>query len=73
MHQSIFKLIHTEDHQEFRRNLHWAFNPPQSAEGEPSPEGTCRHEMLHSPQALGKLSCSQFASLWLQIHPKHKA
>ncbi|XP_052531924.1 aryl hydrocarbon receptor-like [Tympanuchus pallidicinctus] len=39
MHQSIFKLIHTEDHQEFRRNLHWAFNPPQSAEGEPSPEG----------------------------------
>uniref|UniRef100_A0A669QC80 Aryl hydrocarbon receptor n=1 Tax=Phasianus colchicus TaxID=9054 RepID=A0A669QC80_PHACC len=40
MHQSIFKLIHTEDHQEFRRNLHWALSPPQTPEGEPSPEGT---------------------------------
>uniref|UniRef100_G1MTC3 Aryl hydrocarbon receptor n=1 Tax=Meleagris gallopavo TaxID=9103 RepID=G1MTC3_MELGA len=40
MHQSIFKLIHAEDHQEFRRNLHWAHNPPQTPEGEPSPEGT---------------------------------
>ncbi|XP_046776805.1 aryl hydrocarbon receptor 1 beta isoform X5 [Gallus gallus] len=39
MHQSIFKLIHTEDHQEFRRNLHWALNPPHTPEGEPSPEG----------------------------------
>ncbi|KAM6893468.1 aryl hydrocarbon receptor-like [Xenentodon cancila] len=28
MHQSVFELIHTEDQQEFRRNLHWARNPP---------------------------------------------
>lgn len=28
MHQSVFELIHTEDQQEFRRNLHWALNPP---------------------------------------------
>ncbi|NP_001117158.1 aryl hydrocarbon receptor 1 alpha [Salmo salar] len=28
MHQSVFDLIHTEDQQEFRRNLHWALNPP---------------------------------------------
>ncbi|KAL1021816.1 hypothetical protein UPYG_G00018440 [Umbra pygmaea] len=28
MHQSVFDLIHTEDLQEFRRNLHWALNPP---------------------------------------------
>uniref|UniRef100_A0A4W4EP97 Aryl hydrocarbon receptor n=1 Tax=Electrophorus electricus TaxID=8005 RepID=A0A4W4EP97_ELEEL len=28
MHQSVFELIHTEDQQDFRRNLHWAFNPP---------------------------------------------
>lgn len=30
MHQSVFELIHTEDQQEFRRNLHWALNPPSS-------------------------------------------
>ncbi|KAM9334002.1 aryl hydrocarbon receptor-like [Symphorus nematophorus] len=28
MHQSVFELIHTEDQQEFKRNLHWALNPP---------------------------------------------
>ncbi|NXH71655.1 AHR protein, partial [Hydrobates tethys] len=39
MHQSIFELIHTEDQQEFRRNLHWALNPPHAPEGEPSAEG----------------------------------
>ncbi|NWX31047.1 AHR protein, partial [Notiomystis cincta] len=38
MHQSIFKLIHTEDQPEFRRNLCWALNPPCAPEGEPSPE-----------------------------------
>ncbi|XP_069578215.1 aryl hydrocarbon receptor 1b [Brachyistius frenatus] len=30
MHQSVFELIHTEDQQEFRSNLHWALNPPVS-------------------------------------------
>ncbi|KAJ1187865.1 hypothetical protein NDU88_004633 [Pleurodeles waltl] len=39
MHQSVFELIHTEDQQEFRRNLHWALNPPQSPEMSLSPEG----------------------------------
>uniref|UniRef100_A0A8C5U294 Aryl hydrocarbon receptor n=1 Tax=Malurus cyaneus samueli TaxID=2593467 RepID=A0A8C5U294_9PASS len=38
MHQSVFELIHTEDQPEFRRNLHWALNPPHAAEGEPAPE-----------------------------------
>uniref|UniRef100_A0A8C2X5D4 Aryl hydrocarbon receptor 1b n=1 Tax=Cyclopterus lumpus TaxID=8103 RepID=A0A8C2X5D4_CYCLU len=28
MHQSVFELVHTEDQQELRRNLHWALNPP---------------------------------------------
>ncbi|NWV05974.1 AHR protein, partial [Ptilonorhynchus violaceus] len=37
MHQSVFELIHTEDQPEFRRNLHWALNPPHVPEGEPSP------------------------------------
>ncbi|KAM4558591.1 aryl hydrocarbon receptor-like [Odontesthes bonariensis] len=31
MHQSVFELVHTEDQQELRRNLHWALNPPHSA------------------------------------------
>ncbi|NXV26051.1 AHR protein, partial [Rissa tridactyla] len=39
MHQSVFELIHTEDQQEFRRNLHWALSPPHVPEGEPSAEG----------------------------------
>ncbi|NWZ27376.1 AHR protein, partial [Asarcornis scutulata] len=39
MHQSVFELIHSEDQQEFRRNLHWALSPPHAPEGEPSPEG----------------------------------
>ncbi|XP_074950282.1 aryl hydrocarbon receptor-like [Phalacrocorax aristotelis] len=39
MHQSVFELIHTEDQQEFRRNLHWALNPPHTPEGDPSAEG----------------------------------
>ncbi|NWU85863.1 AHR protein, partial [Onychorhynchus coronatus] len=38
MHQSVFELIHIEDQPEFRRNLHWAHNPPHAPEGEPSPE-----------------------------------
>ncbi|KAM7049498.1 aryl hydrocarbon receptor-like [Acridotheres tristis] len=37
MHQSIFELIHTEDQPEFRRNLHWALDPPGTPKGEPSP------------------------------------
>ncbi|MBN3304081.1 AHR protein, partial [Amia calva] len=37
MHQSVFELIHTEDQQEFRKNLHWALNPPSVAEEEASP------------------------------------
>ncbi|XP_065099309.1 aryl hydrocarbon receptor 1b [Paramisgurnus dabryanus] len=28
MHQNVFELIHTEDQQSFRSNLHWALNPP---------------------------------------------
>ncbi|XP_036815243.1 aryl hydrocarbon receptor-like [Oncorhynchus mykiss] len=28
MHQSVYELVHTEDQQELRRNLHWALSPP---------------------------------------------
>nr|AAR19365.1 aryl hydrocarbon receptor 1 [Fundulus heteroclitus] len=31
IHQSAYELVHTEDQQELRRNLHWALNPPQAA------------------------------------------
>ncbi|XP_040005148.1 aryl hydrocarbon receptor-like [Xiphias gladius] len=31
MHQSVYELVHTEDQQELRRNLHWALNPPTAA------------------------------------------
>lgn len=36
MHQSVFEMIHTEDQQEFRRNLHWGPNP--SADTRPTAE-----------------------------------
>ncbi|XP_054878814.1 aryl hydrocarbon receptor 1b [Poeciliopsis prolifica] len=39
MHQSVFELIHTEDQQEFKRNLHWALNPPVSLEPPTDPAG----------------------------------
>ncbi|XP_029301399.1 aryl hydrocarbon receptor 1b isoform X2 [Cottoperca gobio] len=41
MHQSVFDLIHTEDQQEFRSNLHWALNPPAdlSPPTDPSTDG----------------------------------
>ncbi|KPP62881.1 hypothetical protein Z043_118908 [Scleropages formosus] len=48
MHQSVFDLIHTEDQQEFRRNLHWALNPPtpdlpeDSSNGPPAGVTGCR-------------------------------
>uniref|UniRef100_A0A665UQV5 Aryl hydrocarbon receptor 1b n=1 Tax=Echeneis naucrates TaxID=173247 RepID=A0A665UQV5_ECHNA len=48
MHQSVFELIHTEDQQEFRRNLHWALNPP--AEGESVPTPPCL--VSYSPEQI---------------------
>ncbi|XP_054479757.1 aryl hydrocarbon receptor-like [Anoplopoma fimbria] len=49
MHQSVFELIHTEDQQEFRSNLHWALNPPAgpapptdpSTDGESESSSSC--------------------------------
>ncbi|CAL9690697.1 unnamed protein product [Knipowitschia caucasica] len=31
MHQSVYELVHTEDQQELRRNLHWALNPSSAS------------------------------------------
>lgn len=48
MHQSVYELVHTEDQQELRRNLHWALNPPAAvaAVTQDSPQGdhSCRPE-----------------------------
>lgn len=47
MHQSVYELVHTEDQQELRRNLHWALNPPPataSAITQDSPQGD--HSLL---------------------------
>ncbi|KAL3056038.1 hypothetical protein OYC64_018696 [Pagothenia borchgrevinki] len=35
MHQSVYDLVHTEDQQELRRNLHWALNPPAITKDSP--------------------------------------
>ncbi|XP_071320934.1 aryl hydrocarbon receptor 1b isoform X2 [Trachinotus anak] len=50
MHQSVFELIHTEDQQEFRRNLHWALNPPAGLgpPEDPSTDG----ESVSTPSCL---------------------
>ncbi|XP_026091519.1 aryl hydrocarbon receptor-like [Carassius auratus] len=57
MHQNVFELIHTEDQQAFRRNLHWALNPPPTGtqteespqDGDPAPSMslvTCNPDQL---------------------------
>uniref|UniRef100_A0A3Q3E804 Aryl hydrocarbon receptor n=1 Tax=Hippocampus comes TaxID=109280 RepID=A0A3Q3E804_HIPCM len=48
MHQSVYELVHTEDQQELRRNLHWALNPPAapSAISQDSPQVTYNPEQL---------------------------
>ncbi|XP_019732804.1 aryl hydrocarbon receptor-like isoform X2 [Hippocampus comes] len=51
MHHSVLEMIHTEDQQEFKRNLHWALNPPDSfgspsdtaADGESAPSYPVRY------------------------------
>lgn len=50
MHQSVFELIHTEDQQEFRRNLHWALNPPASLRTptDPSTGSSSRDTLEHT-------------------------
>ncbi|XP_067844037.1 aryl hydrocarbon receptor-like [Heptranchias perlo] len=55
MHQSVFEMIHIEDQQEFRRNLHWALNPPTVTEAEktlPGEKGTSSAVIPYSPDQL---------------------
>uniref|UniRef100_A0A672PE87 Aryl hydrocarbon receptor n=1 Tax=Sinocyclocheilus grahami TaxID=75366 RepID=A0A672PE87_SINGR len=57
MHQNMFELIHTEDQQAFKHNLHWALNPPPTStqteespqDGDPAPSMslvTCNPDQL---------------------------
>uniref|UniRef100_A0A7N9AYZ4 Aryl hydrocarbon receptor n=1 Tax=Mastacembelus armatus TaxID=205130 RepID=A0A7N9AYZ4_9TELE len=46
MHQSVYELVHTEDQQELRRNLHWALNPPPATPDKNSSLVTYNPEQL---------------------------
>ncbi|KAM6892860.1 aryl hydrocarbon receptor 1b [Lycodopsis pacificus] len=50
MHQSVLELIHTEDQQEFRSNLHWALNPDPSTGGESVSSSSCL--VSYNPEQL---------------------
>ncbi|KAM6260363.1 aryl hydrocarbon receptor-like [Spheniscus humboldti] len=52
MHQSVFELIHTEDQQEFRRNLHWALNPPHAPEGAEGGKSLGSSAVAYKPDQL---------------------
>ncbi|XP_072232499.1 aryl hydrocarbon receptor-like [Leuresthes tenuis] len=52
MHQSVFELIHTEDQQEFRRNLHWALNPPACLGPPAGGESTSSCPVSYDPDQL---------------------
>uniref|UniRef100_A0A672YS76 Aryl hydrocarbon receptor n=1 Tax=Sphaeramia orbicularis TaxID=375764 RepID=A0A672YS76_9TELE len=55
MHQSVYELVHTEDQQELRRNLHWALNPPPAASSsinQDSPNGDSSSLVTYNPEQL---------------------
>ncbi|XP_067844038.1 aryl hydrocarbon receptor-like [Heptranchias perlo] len=58
VHQSVFELIHTDDRPMFRRQLHWALNPPAFQESNPHADttqensGLCSSVVTYDPHHL---------------------
>uniref|UniRef100_A0A3B4A5L9 PAS domain-containing protein n=1 Tax=Periophthalmus magnuspinnatus TaxID=409849 RepID=A0A3B4A5L9_9GOBI len=50
VHQSVFELIHTDDREMFRQQLHFALNPPEAPD-EAGLQG-CAESMSYSPDHL---------------------
>lgn len=69
MHQSVYELVHTEDQQELRRNLHWALNPPPAATSavtQDSPQGDhslLSHESVIEAKEKAEILVKQVSSL----------
>uniref|UniRef100_A0A3Q2Y173 Aryl hydrocarbon receptor 1b n=1 Tax=Hippocampus comes TaxID=109280 RepID=A0A3Q2Y173_HIPCM len=60
MHHSVLEMIHTEDQQEFKRNLHWALNPPDSF-GSPSDTASApSYPVRYNPDELPPENSSFF-------------
>uniref|UniRef100_UPI003F4AA367 aryl-hydrocarbon receptor repressor a isoform 1 n=1 Tax=Danio rerio TaxID=7955 RepID=UPI003F4AA367 len=61
MHQNVFDYIHVDDRQEFRRQLHWAMNPPNpEAQSSGTAEEFAVSSLFQSDQPAGvppELSC----------------
>lgn len=56
IHQSVFELVHTDDRDIFRQQLHFALNPPAESDG----EGTRRKK-------IRRLACSDPSPpLWVR-------
>ena len=65
MHQSVYELVHTEDQQELRRNLHWALNPPPAAASavtQDSPQGDHPCPPCRSPLNTATADCTESGS-----------
>uniref|UniRef100_A0A3B5KGS7 Aryl hydrocarbon receptor n=1 Tax=Takifugu rubripes TaxID=31033 RepID=A0A3B5KGS7_TAKRU len=50
VHQSVFELIHTDDRESFRQQLHFALNPP--AETDADGRQSCGSAVTYSPDQL---------------------
>ncbi|XP_014349486.1 aryl hydrocarbon receptor isoform X1 [Latimeria chalumnae] len=52
INQSVYELVHTEDREEFRRQLHWALNPSQVRKEERGERTSQECNNLYQPDQL---------------------